>query len=115
MESHHLLDIGHPLAVGEHIGDGLAGLGDIVATCASRRSRNRWAGEQIGLGRPIDEIVASTRMIIEGVPATRAAMLLAERTGAELPIAEQVHAVLFEGRRPLEALVALMRRDPTWE
>ena len=94
---------------------GLAGLGDLVATCTSLHSRNRWAGEELGRGRPLDQIVASTRMVVEGIPATRAAVALARRTGVELPIAEQVHAVLFEGRHPLEALAALMGREPRGE
>jgi glycerol-3-phosphate dehydrogenase (NAD(P)+) len=94
---------------------GLAGLGDVVATCTSRYSRNRWAGEQLGRGRSLDEIVDSTKMVIEGVPATRAAVALAARVGIELPIAEQVHAVLFEGRQPSDALAALMSREPTSE
>jgi glycerol-3-phosphate dehydrogenase (NAD(P)+) len=94
---------------------GLAGLGDVVATCASRYSRNRWAGEQLGRGRSLDDIVASTDMVIEGIPATRAAAALAARAGVELPITEQVHAVLFDGRRPSDALAALMAREPTSE
>jgi glycerol-3-phosphate dehydrogenase (NAD(P)+) len=95
--------------------NGLAGLGDVVATCTSHHSRNRWAGEQIGRGRSVDEVIASTQMVVEGVPATRAAMALAEQAGVELPIAEQVYAVLFGGRKPQDALAALMRRDPTGE
>lgn len=91
---------------------GLAGLGDIVATCTSRHSRNRWAGEQLGRGRSLEAILASTPMVIEGVPATRAALALGARAGVELPITEQVGAVLFEGRRPEEALAALMAREP---
>jgi glycerol-3-phosphate dehydrogenase (NAD(P)+) len=94
---------------------GLAGLGDVVATCTSRHSRNRWAGEQLGLGRSLEDIMASTQMVIEGVPATRAATALAARVGAELPIAEQVHAVLFGARRPVDALAALMAREPRVE
>lgn len=91
---------------------GLAGLGDIVATCTSRHSRNRWAGEQLGRGRPLEAVLASTPMVVEGVPATRAALALGARVGVELPITEQVAAVLFEGRRPEEALAALMAREP---
>lgn len=94
---------------------GLAGLGDVVATCTSHHSRNRWAGEQIGRGRQLDEILASTAKVVEGVPATRSAVALAVLHGVDLPICEQVAAVLFRGRRPLEALEALMRREPTYE
>jgi glycerol-3-phosphate dehydrogenase (NAD(P)+) len=94
---------------------GLAGLGDVVATCTSQHSRNRWAGEQIGRGRQLDEILASTAKVVEGVPATRSAVALAERHGVDLPICEQVEAVLFRGRQPLQALEALMTREPTHE
>ena len=94
---------------------GLAGLGDVVATCTSRHSRNRWAGEQLGQGRGLDEILASTPMVVEGVPATGSAVALAARHGVELPIAEQVQAVLFGGRQPREALAALMGREPRQE
>lgn len=94
---------------------GLAGLGDVVATCTSRHSRNRWAGEQLGRGRALDEVLAQTQMVVEGVPATRSALALGRRAGVELPITEQVHAVLFEGRRVQDALNALMGREPTRE
>ena len=94
---------------------GLAGIGDLVATCTSRHSRNRRAGEQIGRGQSLDRVLAESRQVVEGVPATRAALALAARHGVQMPIAEQVHAVLFEGRRPLRALAELMSRDPTGE
>src|ERR671935_1410 len=83
---------------------GLAGLGDVVATCTSRHSRNRWAGEQIGRGRPVAEVLASTRQVIEGVPATRATVELAVRFGVELPICREVHRVVCEGASVREAL-----------
>jgi glycerol-3-phosphate dehydrogenase (NAD(P)+) len=94
---------------------GLAGLGDIVATCTSQHSRNRRAGEQLGCGWTLEQVVASTRQVVEGVPATRAAAALAARLRVELPITEQVYGVLFEGRRPVDALAALMGRQPRHE
>jgi len=94
---------------------GLAGIGDLVATCTSRHSRNRRAGEQIGRGQTLDEILRDSRQVVEGAPATRAALALAERWGVRMPIVEQVYAVLFEGRSPLQALDELMARDPTGE
>ena len=94
---------------------GLAGIGDLVATCTSRHSRNRRAGELIGRGKTLDEIFAGSPQVVEGVPATRAAVGLAERLGVEMPIASQVYAILFEGKRPLQALAELMARDPTAE
>src|SRR5207237_8145308 len=71
---------GDPRSVG-----GLAGLGDVVATCTSRHSRNRWAGEQIGRGRAPAEVVAGTPKVIEGIPATQAAGELGIRHGVDLP------------------------------
>jgi glycerol-3-phosphate dehydrogenase (NAD(P)+) len=111
--SRSLLEIGrlvHAAGGDARTVTGLAGLGDIVATCTSQKSRNRWAGEQLGLGRAVAEIVASTPKVIEGIPATEAAMLLARRYGVELPVCAQVDAVLHHGRSPREAVGALMAR-----
>jgi glycerol-3-phosphate dehydrogenase (NAD(P)+) len=94
---------------------GLAGLGDIVATCTSQHSRNRRAGEQLGRGWTLEQVIASTPQVVEGVPATRAAAELAARYHVDLPITEQVYGVLFEARRPLDALTALMGRQPRHE
>jgi len=94
---------------------GLAGIGDLIATCTSRHSRNRRAGEQIGRGVPLDEVLSGSRQVVEGVPATRAALALARSYGVRMPIVEQAHAILFEGRNPLTALAELMARDPTAE
>jgi glycerol-3-phosphate dehydrogenase (NAD(P)+) len=94
---------------------GLAGVGDLVATCTSRHSRNRRAGEQIGRGVPLDRVLAESPQVVEGVPATRAALALARRYGVTMPIVEQAHAVLFEGRDPRDAMFELMARDPTAE
>jgi glycerol-3-phosphate dehydrogenase (NAD(P)+) len=89
---------------------GLAGVGDVIATCTSHHSRNRWAGEQIGRGRSLDEIVSSTRMVIEGIPAAQGIRSLAESAGVEMPICEGVYRVIFEGLRPQDALEELLSR-----
>jgi glycerol-3-phosphate dehydrogenase (NAD(P)+) len=89
---------------------GLAGVGDVIATCTSRHSRNRWAGEQIGRGRKPDEVVGSTRMVIEGVPSAQGIHALAEAAGVEMPICEGVYRVIFEGLRPDDALTELLNR-----
>jgi len=91
---------------------GLSGIGDLVATCASRRSRNHYVGYQLALGRALDDILAGMDMIAEGVPTTRAAVRLAGQVGVEMPITRAVHAVLFEGMQPSEAVRSLMSRDP---
>jgi glycerol-3-phosphate dehydrogenase (NAD(P)+) len=90
---------------------GLAGMGDLVATCISRQSRNRGVGEQLGRGRTLDEIVADMQMVAEGVKTSRAVVELASRHGVEMPIAEQVVAVLYGGRRAADVIPALMLRQ----
>jgi glycerol-3-phosphate dehydrogenase (NAD(P)+) len=94
---------------------GLAGLGDVVATCTSRLSRNRWAGEQIGRSRAADEIVRSTPKVIEGIPATRAAVELGARYGVDLPVCTQVDQVLNHGAPVREITSRLMGREATVE
>jgi len=94
---------------------GLAGIGDIIVTCTSRHSRNRAAGEAIARGSSVEQVQAGTRMVVEGIPATRAILRLSERVGVEMPIARQVHAVLFEGVSPQEGMTQLMTRESTSE
>ena len=89
---------------------GLAGMGDLVATCMSRRSRNRWVGEQLGRGRTIADITAQTRMVAEGVRTSQAVVELAARAGVETPIACEVVAVIHEGKPATDALASLMAR-----
>jgi glycerol-3-phosphate dehydrogenase (NAD(P)+) len=90
---------------------GLAGMGDLVATCISRQSRNRHVGEALGRGQTIDEIVAAMNMVAEGVKSSQAVLDLSVRVGVEMPIAEQVVAVLYEGKEASEIVPALMQRE----
>jgi glycerol-3-phosphate dehydrogenase (NAD(P)+) len=90
---------------------GLTGMGDLVATCTSRHSRNRWVGEQLSRGRSLADIVAGTRMVAEGVRTSAAVVDLAARVGVEMPIAEQVVAVLHQGKSPADVVPCLMGRD----
>ena len=89
---------------------GLAGVGDLIATCMSRHSRNRHVGEQIGKGKKLDEVLGEMVMVAEGVKTTRAAVRLAESLSVELPIAEQVYKVLFFDKDPRRAIRDLMVR-----
>jgi glycerol-3-phosphate dehydrogenase (NAD(P)+) len=91
---------------------GLAGMGDLILTCTGDLSRNRTVGVELGKGRTLDEILGGMNMVAEGVDTTRAAHALAARTGIEMPIVAEVHAVLFEGRTAREALANLMLREP---
>jgi glycerol-3-phosphate dehydrogenase (NAD(P)+) len=90
---------------------GLAGMGDLVATCISRQSRNRHVGEELGKGRTIEEITAAMNMVAEGVKTSRAVVDLAAANGIEMPIAEQVVAVLYDGKRAADVIPALMGRQ----
>ena len=89
---------------------GLAGMGDLVLTCTGVLSRNRSVGVEIGRGRPLDGILAGMRMVAEGVATTRAVVALARRHQIEMPIANKVHEVLFEGRAPRQAVHDLLAR-----
>lgn len=89
---------------------GLAGLGDLVATCNSTQSRNHQVGVGLGTGRRLDDIVNEMNMVAEGVKSTRGVLALAERHGVEMPIAEQVGRVLYDGVSPEEAITLLMTR-----
>ena len=91
---------------------GLAGMGDLIATCISPQSRNRFVGEQLGKGRAIDEIVGQMHMVAEGVKTTRVVMECARKFGVEMPIAREVYGVLYEGRSARDAYRGLMRRRP---
>jgi glycerol-3-phosphate dehydrogenase (NAD(P)+) len=90
---------------------GLAGLGDLVATCTSPKSRNRNVGFELGRGRSLDDIVAESSMVAEGVKSAAALLALAAREGIEMPIAAMVGAVLYHGRRPAELVPELMLRE----
>lgn len=94
---------------------GLAGLGDLIATCMSGLSRNRTLGERLARGATLDEARAGTHQVAEGVPTTVAALQLARRYSVEMPITALMHRVLFEGLSPVEAGRALMQRDPKRE
>jgi glycerol-3-phosphate dehydrogenase (NAD(P)+) len=94
---------------------GLAGMGDLIATCSSSQSRNNTVGRELGRGRSIDDIVGETRMVAEGVKSSPSVVALAARVGVEMPIAEQVVEVCHHGGTARDALRALMRRDPKAE
>jgi glycerol-3-phosphate dehydrogenase (NAD(P)+) len=96
---------------------GLAGVGDMVATCASPKSRNRTVGFQLGQGRSLEEIVNGMQMVAEGVKSAGPLVGLARSHGVEMPIAEQVEAIVDGRCSPREALMALMDRPsrPEWD
>ncbi len=89
---------------------GLAGLGDCIVTCTSPHSRNRGLGEAIGRGTPPADAIAASQMVVEGVNATKAALLLAERHGVDMPITREINDILFAGKSVSAALSDLMTR-----
>lgn len=94
---------------------GLSGMGDLIVTCTSKLSRNRGVGERLGRGETLAAIMAGMEQVAEGVWTCRAALDLATELGIEVPITEQVVAVVHEGRNPREAVQALMGREPKQE
>lgn len=89
---------------------GLAGIGDLIATCSSKQSRNNMVGVRLGQGSSIDEVLATSNMVAEGVKSSPSVLDLAQRYGVEMPITEQVVAVCHRGRSVTDALTNLMRR-----
>lgn len=89
---------------------GLAGMGDLIVTCDSRHSRNRFVGEEVGKGRSLQDVLAGMTAVAEGVPTTTAALELAAEAGVELPITQKVAHILFDGEDPLHAIHDLMVR-----
>ena len=94
---------------------GLAGMGDLMATCASPLSRNHYVGEQLAKGRSLEEIRAGMKHVAEGVDTTGAAVILADRLGVEMPITQATHEVLFNNMAIGQAVSELMGRAPVQE
>jgi len=90
---------------------GLSGFGDLVATCHGLWSRNREFGHRIGEGKGIPELLAGRRTVVEGYETTRSFAGLCADRGIDAPILGQTNAILFKGRRPADAISALMMRE----
>jgi glycerol-3-phosphate dehydrogenase (NAD(P)+) len=90
-------------------------MGDLITTCVSKHGRNRAVGERLGRGETLEGILASMSMVAEGVYTTRSVHQKATAMGVEMPITEQVYAVLYEGKSPLTAVSDLMLRQPRGE
>jgi glycerol-3-phosphate dehydrogenase (NAD(P)+) len=104
--------LGSALGADPYTFAGLAGLGDLVATCSSPLSRNRTFGEKLGQGMSVEEIVRSTRQVAEGVKSCQAITELARAHGVEMPIVEAVASVVRGDTGPQEMLLALISREP---
>ncbi len=94
---------------------GLSGVGDLIVTASSRHSRNLRAGIEIGKGKTLEEILAESRMVVEGVPTCKAAYKLSRIVGVEMPINDKLYSVLYEKQPPRPAVMELMMRGATHE
>jgi len=110
-----MMRLGEALGAQRRTFMGLAGVGDLMATCASRLSRNLRVGMALGRGMTLAEAVAEVEQVAEGVPTCNAARNLAVSLGIEAPITEQLHRVLFEGKPAKAAVADLMLREPKEE
>lgn len=90
---------------------GLSGMGDLIVTCMSKHSRNRYVGEQIGAGRKLKQVLKSMDMVAEGVETSRSASQLSKKHNVETPITNEVYKILFEEKDPVKATTDLMTRD----
>lgn len=107
--------LGRALGAQQETFSGLAGIGDLIATCVSSHGRNRRVGERLGRGETLQQVLDSMVQVAEGVETTRGVVHLAERAGVEMPIAAVVHRILFEGLGPRAALDQLMTRELRFE
>lgn len=110
-----MVRLGVTLAADPLTFSGLSGMGDLIATCTSRHSRNRAAGEKLARGYTLEQIDRETTMVAEGIKTSKAVHELALKLGIEMPITHNVFEVIYEGKRPLDGVTALMSRGPTEE
>jgi glycerol-3-phosphate dehydrogenase (NAD(P)+) len=106
-----IVRLGENLGADPHTFSGLSGLGDLVLTCTGGESRNRTVGFRLGRGERLDHVLASMKMVAEGVPTTRSVADLARRNGVEMPITFAVERILFHGLPPKKALEELLSRE----
>ncbi|MFO7446749.1 MAG: NAD(P)H-dependent glycerol-3-phosphate dehydrogenase [Ignavibacteriaceae bacterium] len=90
---------------------GLSGMGDLIVTCMSRHSRNRYVGEQVGSGKKLKEVLKTMKMVAEGIETSRSASQLSKKHDVETPITDEVYKILFEDKDPVKATTDLMTRD----
>jgi glycerol-3-phosphate dehydrogenase (NAD(P)+) len=110
-----IIRLGEKLGAKRETFAGLSGLGDLVTTCISKYSRNRFVGEQIGKGKTLNQVLKEMTMVAEGVKTTKSAYQLSIKHKVEMPITQQIYKVLFEDKPPQQAIAELMTRDPKSE
>jgi len=107
--------LGTAMGADEATFSGLSGIGDLIVTCASRHSRNRSVGEQLGRGKKIGQILKKMEMVAEGVKTTLSVHKLAKKYGVEMPITREVYEVLYRDKSPYDSMRDLMTRSPKSE
>jgi len=110
-----IIRIGVYLGAREETFAGLSGVGDLIVTCGSKHSRNRYVGEEIGKGRKLQDILNGMSMVAEGVHTCSTVHQMMKKYQILMPISEEIYQVLFEGKNPKKALNDLMTRDPVDE
>lgn len=109
--SREIMRLGLRLGAKENTFYGLSGIGDLIVTCESKLSRNRYVGEEVGKGKKLKNVLSEMKMVAEGVATTKSSHELAKKLKIELPIIEQVYKVLFLGKNPHKATEILMTRN----
>ena len=112
---HEIKSLGVSLGAKEETFNGLSGVGDLIVTCTSQHSRNRMAGYLIGRGYSKEEAVAKVEMVVEGIVATEAVYKKTRGLNKEFPILESIYSIVFEDKKPEDALKELMSRDKKGE
>lgn len=112
---HEMKRMGVAMGASQDTFSGLTGIGDLIVTCTSEHSRNRYVGYNIGKGKKLDEIITGMNMVAEGVKTTDSVNQWAKKNNVEMPITKAVHKVLFENMDPTDALYELMTRNPKEE
>lgn len=112
---HEMKRLGMQLGASQDTFSGLSGIGDLVVTCTSEHSRNRFVGYNIGQGKSLDEVISQMNMVAEGVKTTKSVHEWSNKLDIEMPITAAVHRVLFEQEDPKDMLYDLMTRNPKKE
>lgn len=110
-----IIRLGKKINAKERTFSGLAGIGDLIVTCQSKHSRNRYVGEQLGKGRSIDEILGSMTMVAEGVKNCKSIYNYAKSLGVEMPLTEELYRILYEKADLKESLKRLLSRREKYE
>lgn len=113
--AHEIMKLGLAMGARPETFSGLTGMGDLIVTCISRHSRNRYVGEQLGKGRALEDILKSMKMVAEGVITTQSTLKLSEKYQVDMPVAQAVYQVMFHHADPLKIVNELMNRDPKYE